>query len=179
MKLFSYVAAMAFCATELVSAYGGKPVCNFNNTVHGSMPLAAPGLNPTIVVSQSDLWGVQRAAQDLSIDFGRVTGHNGTLLNITGNSLPSGHPSLIVVGTVGSPLINNLVASNKINLSAITGQWESFMTQLVSNPAPGIQQALVIIGADKRGAIYGIYDLSQQIGVSPWYVADSGELDLC
>jgi len=179
MKMLSHVAAVAFCAIELVSAYGGRPVCGFNNTVHGSMPLAAPGLNPTIVVSQSDLWGVQRAAQDLSIDFGRVTGHNGTLLNITGNSLPSGHPSLIVVGTVGSPLINSLVASNKINVSAITGQWESFMTQLVSNPAPGVQQTLVIVGADKRGAIYGVYDLSQQIGVSPWYVSTLIGLETC
>lgn len=39
----------------------------------------------------------------------------------------------------------------------------------MSNPAPGVAQALVIVGADKRGAIYGVYDLSQQIGVSPWY----------
>lgn len=170
MRFFSHVAVVALCAIELVSAYGGKPICGFNNTVHGSMPLAAAGLNPTIVVSQSDLWGVQRAAQDLSLDFGRVTGQNGTLLNITGNSIPSGYASLIVVGTVGSPLINSLVSSNKINVTAITGQWESFMTQLVSDPAPGVQQALVIVGADKRGAIYGIYDLSQEIGVSPWYV---------
>jgi len=170
MRFFSHIAAAAICVFELVSAYGGKPVCGFNNTVNGSMPLAAPGLNPTIVVSQSDLWGVQRAAQDLAIDFGRVTGHNGTLLNVTGNSLPGGNASLVVVGTVGTPLINSLVASNKINVSAITGQWESFMTQLILNPAPGVQQALVIVGADKRGAIYGIYDLSQQIGVSPWFV---------
>jgi len=169
MRSLVCVITVAFCAIGFVSAYGGNPVCGFNNTVHGSMPLAGAGLNPTIVVSQSDLWGVQRAAQDLAIDFGRVTGQNGTLLNITGNSLPGGHPSLIVVGTVGSPLIDNLVTSNKINVSAVTGQWEAFMTQLVSEPAPGIQQALVIVGADKRGAIYGIYDLSQQIGVSPWF----------
>jgi hypothetical protein len=43
------------------------------------------------------------------------------------------------------------------------------MTQLVLNPAPGVAQALVIAGSDKRGAIFGVYDLSQQIGVSPWY----------
>lgn len=169
MKFFSRVAAVGLCALELVSAYGGKPVCSFNNSQAGSYRLAAPGLNPTIVVSQSDLWGVQRAANDLALDFGRVTGHNGTFLNITGGSVPTGHQSLIIVGTVGSPLINSLVKSNKINVTAIQGQWESFQTQLVSNPAPGVSQALVIVGADKRGAIYGVYDLSQQIGVSPWY----------
>jgi hypothetical protein len=34
---------------------------------------------------------------------------------------------------------------------------------------PGIESALVIAGSDKRGTIYGIYDLSEQMGVSPWY----------
>ena len=33
----------------------------------------------------------------------------------------------------------------------------------------GVENALVIIGSDKRGTIYGIYDLSEQMGVSPWY----------
>lgn len=113
--------------------------------------------------------GVQRAAADLALDFGRVTGHNGTLLNLTGSTLPSAHPSLILIGTVSSPLISSLITSNKLNVSAIQGQWESFQTQLVSNPAPGVEQALVIVGADKRGAIYGVYDLSVQMGVSPWY----------
>ena len=41
------------------------------------------------------------------------------------------------------------------------------MLQVVPRPRPGIARALVIAGSDKRGAIYGIYDLSEQIGVSP------------
>lgn len=28
---------------------------------------------------------------------------------------------------------------------------------------------IVILGSDKRGTIYGIYELSRQLGVSPWY----------
>ena len=39
----------------------------------------------------------------------------------------------------------------------------------VANPLPGVDQALVIAGSDKRGTIYGIYEISEQIGVSPWY----------
>lgn len=40
---------------------------------------------------------------------------------------------------------------------------------VVSQPFAGVSEALVIAGSDKRGAIYGIYELSEQIGVSPWY----------
>lgn len=44
----------------------------------------------------------------------------------------------------------------------------------MSDPAPGVSQALVIAGSDPRGTIFGLYDVSEQIGVSPWYYwADS------
>ena len=42
-------------------------------------------------------------------------------------------------------------------------------SQVVERSAAGRERALVIAGSDKRGTIYGIYDLSEQIGVSPWY----------
>jgi hypothetical protein len=77
---------------------------------------------------------------------------------------------VVIAGTIGhSPVIDNLIASNAIDVSAIKGKWESFVSQLVKNPAPGTPQALVIAGSDPRGTIYGIYDVSEQIGVSPWY----------
>ena len=57
----------------------------------------------------------------------------------------------------------------KLNADAISGKWESFIITTVANPLPGVDQALVIAGSDKRGTIYGIYEISEQIGVSPWY----------
>ena len=70
-------------------------------------------------------------------------------------------PQSIVVGTVGkSPLIDQLVADNKLDVSSIKGQWESFLIQTVDGN-------LVVAGSDKRGTIYGIYDISEKIGVSP------------
>jgi len=68
-----------------------------------------------------------------------------------------------------SELLDHLVREAKIDVSAITGRWESFLIQAVNNPFPGVASAIVIAGSDKRGAIFGIYDLSEQIGVSPWY----------
>jgi Glycosyl hydrolase family 115 len=77
---------------------------------------------------------------------------------------------VIIAGTVGhSQVIDDLISAGKINVTAVQGQWESFVSQLISNPIPGCSQALVIAGSDPRGTIYGLYDISEQIGVSPWY----------
>lgn len=76
----------------------------------------------------------------------------------------------MIAGTIGqSTVIDNMIASKTIDVSAVNGQWESFVSQLVKNPVPGTPEALVIAGSDARGTIYGIYDVSEQIGVSPWY----------
>jgi len=62
-----------------------------------------------------------------------------------------------------------LVAAGKLDVSGIKGKWDGYMIETVVDPFPGVERALVIAGNDKRGTIYGIYHLSEQIGVSPWY----------
>ncbi len=119
---------------------------------------AAAGLR----VDAADWPGVLRAARDLQADINRVTG--------VSPAWNTGGRRLILIGTVGrSPLIDGLARAGKIDVSAIRGKWESFFLQTVANPLPGVDSALVIAGSDKRGTIFGIYDLSEQIGVSPWY----------
>lgn len=72
-------------------------------------------------------------------------------------------PQSIIIGTIGhSPLIDQLIAEGKLDVSAVEGQWESFLIQTVD-------EHLIVAGSDKRGTIYGIYDISEKIGVSPWY----------
>ncbi len=82
---------------------------------------------------------------------------------------------VIIAGTIGhSTVIDKLISSKAIDVSGTKGKWESFTSQVVKNPVPGCSKALVIAGSDPRGTIYGIYDISEQIGVSPWYFwADS------
>ncbi|KAH9893097.1 glycoside hydrolase family 115 protein [Xylariomycetidae sp. FL2044] len=83
---------------------------------------------------------------------------------------PSAESTVIIAGTLGhSKVIDDLVAAGKLDVSEIEGQWESFTTQVLTDPIPGCPQAVVIAGSDTRGAIYGMYDISEQIGVSPWY----------
>ncbi|KAK6848787.1 hypothetical protein PG995_012620 [Apiospora arundinis] len=83
---------------------------------------------------------------------------------------PSAKDTVIIVGTLGhSKVIDDLVKSDKLDVSGIKGKWESFTSKIIENPIPGCPKAMVIAGSDPRGAIFGVYDVSEQIGVSPWY----------
>lgn len=96
----------------------------------------------------------------------------GPTQNFTGPTLinNSKAQTVIIAGTIGkSDVISQLVSSGKLDVSAIEGQWESFISEVISNPLPGVDKALVIAGADLRGTIFGLYDVSEQIGVSPWW----------
>jgi hypothetical protein len=133
----------------------------------GSFPLVGPAGAAPLYVNSTDWPGVVRAVGDLQADIQRVTNLAPAILR---DPNARRTPSIVLVGTIGrSPLIDQLIREKKIDVSGIQGKWESFFLQTVENPLPGIGSALVIVGSDKRGTIYGIYDLSEQIGVSPWY----------
>ncbi|RZL13751.1 MAG: glycosyl hydrolase, partial [Hymenobacter sp.] len=128
--------------------------------------LAANGKAAAIYASGNDWPGVLRAAKDLQADVQRVTSLTPAFST---TAAPAGK-EVILIGTLGkSTLIDGLVKQNKLDVSGVAGKWEVFVRQVVANPMPGVDRALVIAGSDKRGTIYGIYDVSQQIGVSPWY----------
>ncbi len=131
-----------------------------------ALALAENGKVLPLCVSADDFAGVRRAAGDLAEDFGRVTGSKAELRC----PVSSRTEDVILLGTIGhSRWIDGLIRTHKINVDAIRGKWEATLTQVVDHPARGIRRALVIAGSDKRGTIFGIYDLSAQIGVSPWY----------
>ena len=68
-----------------------------------------------------------------------------------------------------SPIIRQLIKDKKISEKELAGKNEKYIISLLEHPQKGIARALVIAGSDKRGTIYGIYELSRQMGVSPWY----------
>ena len=144
----------------------GEPQYVSTSPVNGDFVLEADGKVAPLVVNDQDWPGVVRAVGDLSQDVGRVTGHDAQVVK---GKVPAGN-NAVLIGTIGrSPLIDSLVKRHKLDVSGIAGKWESAVTTVVERPMPGVRRALVIAGADKRGTIYGIYDLSEQIGVSPWY----------
>lgn len=128
--------------------------------------LVARGSAAPIVVSADDYPGVVRAVGDLQADIERVTGVKPA---VSTGQVPVGH-DVVLVGTIGhSPLVDALVAAGKLDVSSIEGKWETSLEQVVQNPMPGVRRAFVIVGSDQRGTIFGTYDVSKRIGVSPWY----------
>lgn len=110
--------------------------------------------------------GILRAVHNLQSDFEKVTGDRPVIFNET----PKTASPLIIIGIIGSnSIIDDLVKQKKIDGKELKGKNEKFIIQHVKNPFKGIEEALVIAGSDKRATIYGIYELSKQIGVSPWY----------
>jgi hypothetical protein len=104
------------------------------------------------------------AARDLADDIGRVTGKPASV------STASSKPRQLWVGTPGQHAgIDALIASGRLDASRLANCWECHIVAVVSRPAPGIASALVVAGSDRRGAAFGVYDLSQAIGVSPWH----------
>ena len=121
------------------------------------LPLLAQGRTfrigkASVYYDDEESYQVVRAIGDLKRDIAMVTGLEG-------------RQSQIVVGTYGTKTISNLIAKGVLKEQDLKGKWESYVITVTDEVNP----RLVIAGSDKRGTIYGIYDVSQRIGVSPWY----------
>lgn len=124
------------------------------------------------LIENSDGAGI--ALKTLASDIELVSGIKPTVTN----DLSSISGMAVIAGTIGeSATIDSLIANGKITTTDINNKWESYVIKVVNNPIanhPNITRALVIAGSDMRGTIYGIYKISEAIGVSPWvWWADS------
>ncbi len=120
----------------------------------------------TLIVDENDSKGVHLVAGHLQNDIELVTGNKPAMQGVNFSPVKNA----IIIGTIGeSRLINELIAKGKINVDDVKGCWEVSLLQVVDKPFDGIERALVIAGSDKRGTIFGMFDLSAQMGVSPWY----------
>ena len=110
----------------------------------------------TIGYAETEPQAVQIAAASLQQDFARVMGFSPALSPLTS------HPSpLIFIGTVGfNKQIDQWVKNGK--LANLKGKREKFIITTIDGQ-------VVIAGSDRRGTVFGIYELSCQMGVSPWY----------
>ena len=130
-----------------------------------ALQIAGNGNTASIYYSAEDAAVVGIAANALRDDVERITG----LLPTVSTDSPSSTEA-VLVGTVGkSQLIDGLIAAGKIKVSEIENKWEAYTAAVVDNPIDGVDRALIIAGSDRRGTAYGVFALSESMGVSPWY----------
>lgn len=132
--------------------------------VAGAFPLVTAEATASLCYDADEHAGVIRAIDDLREDMLKVTGRGPRVTVGAEGSLP------VIIGSMDrSGLIADLVHQGKIRREGLEGKWESYVIAVVEHPWDGADQALVIAGSDKRGTVYGIYELSRRMGVSPWY----------
>ena len=111
--------------------------------------------------------GVQKVSRKVCADIERVFGFKPNL----SHSLADVRQDAVIFGTVGrSALLDSLEGARRIDLSQVRGKREVFGFFIVEHPVaafPEIQNAIVIAGSDKRGTIYGLFHISELLGVSP------------
>ena len=135
----------------------------FSQLASDRFTLVENGAPNAILIDEQEDAGVMIAAKNLQNDFKLVTGKTADL------QFEPGAKRMVIVGTLKSRYIKELVKSKKIDASLLNGKNEKYLMTVVPAPLKGVEEALVIAGSDKRGTIYGVYELSEQIGVSPWY----------
>jgi hypothetical protein len=142
-----------------------------DKTAPGAFPIVSSLQTAAILVSPQDDWLVHKSATLLQHDIEMVTGTAPEIIS----TLPSGTgKNIILIGTAGAcEWIDSLAATHRLDIDSTRGKWEAFTIASVDE-ATGAKhhnagKFLVIAGSDKRGAAYGVFELSRQIGVSPWY----------
>lgn len=150
-------------SAALLSTFSMSAADRFVNFKQGDLLLNANN-RVEIYMDTNDCKGVSYAAHALLKDIKSVSGATATLTSDAGfqKKNDTARPA-ILVGTIGhSAAIDQLVKQKRINGNLLKGKREKFIITLIDGQ-------LVIAGSDRRGTIYGIYELSQQMGVSPWY----------
>ena len=109
---------------------------------------------------------VKHVASSFAADLERVSGQAAS--RPTSSSEASG--PMVIIGVLGgSAIIDRMIADGRLDVADLKGEWEAYRHFVVDRPMPGVPRALVIVGSDRRGAVFGTYDLSEKIGVSPWH----------
>lgn len=167
---------VAFCTAHSSIAQGPKIASNRNEPGRLVSFTRTNGANQFALISNGHVVPIYVApgnpdtvivvAQAFARDLEGVAGTSAQILT----SLPASPPrTLVIAGVIGhSTEIDRMRREGKLRTESVDGKWESALTTVVMDPLPGVQQALVIAGSDRRGVAFALFTLSRQMGVSPW-----------
>ena len=156
--LLCLLAALPGPAAAASDCRAPAAVCESRSS--GALALVERATPVPVLVDADDFAAVQRAAEALRNDLAAVSG---------GTAPENGARVAIIAGTLGrSARIDRIVREHALDTGGVAGTWEAYLLQVVDRPEPGIDRALVVVGADRRGTAFGLYEISRRIGVSPW-----------
>lgn len=163
-KLLAVALVQALASTTALGCDTPASVCARDGS--GSFGLVRGGQPAAVIVEAGADPALQHVGRSFTADLERVSGRPAALLN----RLAGAPREIVLIGELGrSAAIDDLLKRGKLQPAGLKGQWEAYRQAVVEKPFPGVDRALVIVGADRRGAVFGAYDLSARIGVSPWH----------
>ena len=155
-SFFSLLFLLLFASAATVKAANEKVLLVSEQS--GSFALVHEGKATVVCVSPKESLLVRKVAGLFADDVQRVSGMRPEV-----RLTASGVASSVIIATIGhNAYVDMLVRQGKLDVSAIKGGWEQFVVKVVDG-------RLLIVGSDRRGAAYGTFTLSEEMGVSPWY----------
>lgn len=157
--------------TSLIFIANISYACNINiniceRKIANSFTLIENSRPAAIYFDIKDDSAVKYVANSFAKDLENISGNSAKV----SNDISKLNGEIVIIGSIGhSAIIDKLISEKKINVSAIKDKWDAYGQYVLTNPIKGVSKALVIVGSNRRGAVYGAYDISQKIGVSPWY----------
>ncbi|MCD8075062.1 MAG: glycosyl hydrolase 115 family protein [Lachnospiraceae bacterium] len=116
-----------------------------------------------VILDPAAAQGIRRIGAKVAVDVEAVTGAKSQII------MPGGHlPQAILVAELGHDALADVLAERIPELGTLKGKWESYGFYLVEHPLPEVEQGLVIVGSDRIGTIYGMFHLSELLGVTAW-----------
>ncbi len=165
MKIFKsilLVGIMLLCGPIVY----GQVLLTKNGDKADEFTLIGKSKKACLYFDRQDFEVVKKVARLFSNDVRLITNQPVTI----GDAEEKMASNSIIVGTLGyNKLIDQLITKKKLDVTSLKGKWESFHVEVILNPFPGVKKALVVVGSDRRGTAYGLFSISEAIGVSPWY----------
>lgn len=157
-----YLIFLFFLCIELIAQ--GQIIVKETNGEQ-DFPLVSSNSTPLISYDENDFEVVKETARLFAEDIRNVTGKKIALSNKQKTAA-----YMVIIGTVGqNRTIDRFISEGKLDVSPIRNSWEQYIIQTLDNPDKGIKKALVIAGCDRRGTAYGVFSLSEAMGVDPLY----------
>lgn len=140
-------------------------VTNFCFAQRNSFPIVTANAKVSIVYDSKSARLDSIAANLLAEDIERVTSFKPQVIN----DIALAKGAVIVIGNIQSALVQKFIPAQSPVHKDLLNKWECFAFKTIDNPRSNLSKALVIAGSDARGAAYGVFTLSEKMGVSPWY----------